>query len=155
MLRGNHIRWQVGKPNRALNRSAMAKPKRTNELHRVTAVAVAARIERIQLCRSKKWRLLRRRGTLAGYTTNQMARNNRAPRSWEVFDNVNKATFPWDHLQRCQESFDRVCPRPARPRPCSSLGGSVPDLLTLGLSLKGAGRSRDAEKCASPWLRNY
>ena len=41
MLRGNHIGHQVGKPNRALNRSVMAMPDRTNELHDVTA-AVAS-----------------------------------------------------------------------------------------------------------------
>jgi hypothetical protein len=57
MPRGNHIDYEVGKPNRAFNSSIMAALDRTNQLHPVTAVVAAARIESIQLCRLKKWRL--------------------------------------------------------------------------------------------------
>jgi len=155
MLRGDHIGWQVGKSNRALNRSVMATHNRTNELHRITAVVAAARIERIQLCRLKKWRLWRRKGTLAGYTTNRMVRNNRGRRSWEVFGNVNRATFRWDDHPCHLESFDRACPKPATPRPLSYLREFVPDLPTLGLSPREAGRCQDVEKCASPSLHNH
>src|ERR671918_1904941 len=116
----------------------MATPNRTNELHRVTTVVAAARIEKIQLCRLKKWRLWRRKGTLAGYTTNRMVRNNRGRRSWEVFGNVNRATFRWDDHPYCLESFDRVCPTPTIPRPWSSLGESAPDLPMPGLAPKDA-----------------
>ena len=154
MLRGNHIGQQVGKPNRALNRSVMATLDRTNNLHGVTAAAVAARTERIQLCHLKKWRLWRRKGTLAGYTTNRMVRNNRGRRSWEVFGNVNRATFRWNDHPCCLESFDRVYPRPATPCPSSYPHESVPDLPISGLSPKDADKFRDVARCASPWLHN-
>src|SRR5215813_14948131 len=103
----------------------MAAADGTNELHGVTAAVAAARIERIQLCRLKKWRLWTRKGTLAGYTTNRMVRNNRGCRSWEVFRNASKPTFRWDDHPYCLESLDRVCPRPATPRPWSSLSEFV------------------------------
>jgi hypothetical protein len=121
----------------------------------VTTAEAAARIGRRQLCRLRKWHLLMRKGTLAGYTTNRMVRNNRGRRSWEVFGNVNKATFRSDDHPCCLESFDRACPRPATPRPSSYLRESVPDLPTLGLSPRDAGRSQDVEICASPWLHNH
>ncbi len=132
----------------------MATPDRTNELCGVTAAVAAARIERIQLCRLRTWRLWRRKGTLAGYTTNQMVRNNRGHRRKEVFGSVNRATFRWDDHPCCLEFFHQVCPRPATLRPWSSLRESVPDLPMPGLSPKGADKFRDVEKCASPWLHN-
>jgi hypothetical protein len=119
-----------------------------------TVVAVAARIGRIQLYRLKKWRLWRRKGTLVGYTTNRMVRNNRGRRSWEAFDNVNRATFRWDDDPYCLESFGRVYPRPATPRPSSYLRESVPDLPKLGLSPKGVDTFPHVAKCASAWLHN-
>src|SRR5262249_27098429 len=107
-------------------RDLMAAADGTNELHGVTAAVAAARIERIQLCRLKKGRLWRHKGTLAGYTTNRMVRNNRGRRSWEGFVNVNRATFRWDDHPCCLESFGRVYPRPATPRPSSFPGESAP-----------------------------
>src|SRR4029077_2711003 len=154
MLRGNHIGQQVGKPNRASNRSIMATPDRTNELHGVTAAVAAARTERIQLCHLKKWRLWRRKGTLAGYTTNRMVRNNRGRCSWEVFGNVNRATFRWDDHPCCRETFDRACPRPAIPRPWSYLHQSGLGSPGPGLSARDAGKCRDVAKCAPAWLHN-
>src|SRR5262245_55346275 len=126
----------------------MAAPHQTNELHGVTAAAAAARIGRIQLYRLKKWRLWRRKGTLAGYMTNRMGRNNRGRRSWEAFDNVNRATFRWGDYPCCLESFGRVRPRPATPRPSSYLRESVPDLPMPGLSLRGVDTFPDFAKCA-------
>src|SRR4029453_10323131 len=105
--------------------------------------------EIIQLCRLKKWRLWRRKGTLAEYTTNRMVRNNRGRRSWEVFDNVNRATSRWDDHPYCLESFDRVRPKPATPRPLSYLRESVPYLKILGLSPRDVDTFPDVAKCAS------
>jgi hypothetical protein len=134
--------------NRALNRDVMTTLDRTNDLRGVTTAVAVARIGRIQLCRLKKWRLWRRKGTLAEYTTNRMVRNNRGRRSWEVFDSANRATFRWEDHPCRLESFHRACPKPARRRPWSSLRESVPDLPLPGLSLRDAGRFRDVAKCA-------
>src|SRR5262245_40944656 len=149
MSSGNHSDQQFGKSNRALNRNPVAAPDRSTELHGVTAAVVAVRIERIQLCPLKKWRLWRHKGILVGYMTNRKVRSNKGRHNWEVFDNVDRATFQWDDPPYCLESFDRVYPRPTTPRPSSYLRESVPDLLMPGLSPRGVDTFPDVAKCAS------
>jgi hypothetical protein len=127
---------------------------RTNELYGFTAAVAAARIGRISLCHLKKWRPLKRKGTLVGYTTNRMVHNSRGRRSWEVFGSVSKATFRWDDHPCYLESFRRARPRLAIQRPWSSLREFVPDLPKPGLSPKDSDTFRDFAKCASGELRN-
>src|SRR5215510_3278758 len=94
------------------------------------------------------------RGTLGGYMTNRTVHNSKARHNWEVFDNADRPTFPWDDHVRNLGSFALVYPRPAIPHPWSCPRESAPDLPSPGLAKRGPDRCPDAGKYASPAFRN-
>src|SRR5207247_991493 len=94
------------------------------------------------------------RRTSAGCTTNRMGRNNKVPRSWEVFRNANKPKFRRDDRACCRQAFDRVYPRPATPHPWSYLRESGLGSPGPGLSATDADKCRDVVKSVPAWLHN-
>jgi hypothetical protein len=67
-----------------------------------------------------------------------MGHSSKVRRSWEVFRSVDRPTFQWGDPRCLLESFDRVCPRPARPQSMVIPGRICPWLTNALVSRREA-----------------